>query len=123
MNPKLSRTRAAALGAATLVGAALLAMPASAQPAGNPKGTVTPSTQGEAGRSPATSAPPVGVGGSGALTSDQGPASARMNKTPPPGGGTAGGLTKRNPQDTDPHRRDTMPGGTSSQKPVPASPR
>ena len=69
---------------------------AAAQPTGNPKGSVAPVEQGAA-KPQAGRVAPDGATGSGKLSSDSGPASARTQRTEPPGGGTAGGLTRRNP--------------------------
>ncbi|RZL42622.1 MAG: translation initiation factor IF-2 [Variovorax sp.] len=95
-----------------------------AQATGNPKGTGVPSAQGTAEKAPAGGRPAgAGATSSGALTSESGPASARMNRTVPPGGGTAGGLTQRNltaPEDASKSRTDK---GSATPRPVtPSSP-
>lgn len=95
-----------------------------AQATGNPKGTGVPPAQGTAEKAPAGGRPAgAGATSSGALTSESGPASARMNRTVPPGGGTAGGLTQRNltaPEDASKSRTDK---GSATPRPVtPSSP-
>lgn len=95
-----------------------------AQATGNPKGTGVPPAQGTAEKAPAGGRPAgAGATSSGALTSESGPASARMNRTVPPGGGTAGGLTQRNltaPEDASKSRTDK---GSATLRPVtPSSP-
>lgn len=90
-----------------------------AQATGNPKGTGVPPAQGTAEKAPAGGRPAgTGATSSGALTSESGPASARMNRTVPPGGGTAGGLTQRNltaPEDASKSRTDK---GSATPRPV-----
>lgn len=67
-----------------------------AQSTGNPKGTVAPVEQGAA-KPQAGRVASDGSTGSGKLSSDSGPASARTQRTEAPGGATAGGLARRNP--------------------------
>jgi hypothetical protein len=93
-----------------------------AQSTGNPKGTAVPPAQGTAEKSPAGGRP-AGAGAdmapsSGALTSESGPASARMNRTVPPGGGTAGGLTQRNLTAPDAASKSTTDKGSATPRPV-----
>lgn len=85
-------------GCSTLIGvcAALAFNLAAAQPTGDPKGSVAPVEQGAA-KPQAGRVAPDGATGTGKLSSDSGPASARTQRTEAPGGGTAGGLTRRNP--------------------------
>lgn len=99
-----------------------------AQAAGNPKGTGVPPAQGTAEKAPAGGRP-AGAGmeggarSSGALTSESGPASARMNRTVPPGGGTAGGLTQRNLSAPDDAAKSRTDKGSATPRPVtPSSP-
>jgi len=77
------------------LGVALAASIGAAQPTGNPKGTMTPPTQGESGKTPATRSSAVDSTSKPAAGANagQGAAVART-----PGGGTAGGLTGRHPQ-------------------------
>lgn len=74
---------------------------AHAQPTGNPKGSVAPSTAGQADKKPATRAPDTGarpkVPGE-AVTNPDNPIS-RSGNARTPGIGTTGGLTGRHPGD------------------------
>lgn len=94
-----------------------------AQATGNPKGTGVPPAQGTAEKAPA-GARPAGAGtqtgatSSGGLTSESGPASARMNRTVPPGGGTAGGLTQRNLTASESASKSTTDKGSATPRPV-----
>jgi hypothetical protein len=105
---------------AGLLACGILAMGGvSAQPTGNPKGTGVPPAAGTAQKSPAGSRPATaGDTSNGALTSDSGPASARMRRTEPPGGGTAGGLTNRPKTAADPSSGSTTDKGSAGQRPV-----
>jgi hypothetical protein len=116
---RFSRHIAIGLVAATVT----IAGGAWAQPSGNPKGTVAPSAEGNAARSPAGGRPAGAAGetSSGPLTSESGPANARMRRTEPPGGGTAGGLTHRNLPANDAASKSTTDKGSAGQRPVPPS--
>lgn len=96
--------------------AALVFNVALAQPTGNPKGSVAPTERG-AEKPQAGRVAPDGATGSGKLSSESGPASARTQRTEPPGGGTAGGLTRRNPAGG-PQRSDK---GSATARPLPPS--
>jgi len=69
---------------------------------GNPKGTVAPSTQGNAAKTPANPARTVDTGRtSDPIDERKGPPEVR--RTERPGGDTStGGLTRRNPEETRP---------------------
>ena len=69
---------------------------------GNPKGTVAPSTQGNAAKTPANPARTVDTGRtSDPIDESKGPPEVR--RTERPGGDTStGGLTRRNPEETRP---------------------
>lgn len=118
-------TRSRAVGLAACL--AMTSGGAWAQATGNPKGTAVPPAQGTAEKAPAGGRP-AGAGAdmatpSGALTSESGPASARMNRTVPPGGGTAGGLTQRNLTAPEPASKSTTDKGSATPRPVtPATP-
>ena len=118
MTPSLpsfsARSRAAVLAA----GLAVACGGAWAQASGNPKGTAVPPAQGTAEKAPAGARPDAGATSSGALTSESGPASARMNRTVPPGGGTAGGLTQRNLTAPEPASKSTTGKGSATPRPV-----
>lgn len=74
-----------------------------AQPTGNPKGSVAPSTQGNPAKTPANPARNVDTGRSDPLNESKGPPDVRTRRSERPGGGSAtGGLTRRNPQDASP---------------------
>lgn len=70
---------------------------ASAQPSGNPKGTVTPpETSAPKGRTTDASRPRGTDADQGKLVGNEAQTRARVqSSTPPPGGGTAGGLQPR----------------------------
>lgn len=94
-----------------------------AQATGNPKGTGVPPAQGTAEKAPAGGRPAgagaeTGATSSGALTSESGPASARLNRTVPPGGGTAGGLTQRNLTAPEAASRSRTDKGSATPRPV-----
>lgn len=89
-----------------------------AQPTGNPKGSAAPVEQGAA-KPQAGRVAPDGATGSGKLSSDSGPASARTQRTEPPGGGTAGGLTRRSAT----QGPQTSEKGSATARPLPPSSR
>jgi hypothetical protein len=105
---------------ASLFACGILAMGSvTAQPTGNPKGTGVPPAEGLAQKSPAGGRPAsAGDTSNGPLTSESGPASARMRRTEPPGGGTAGGLTNRPLTAPEPASRSTTDKGSAGQRPV-----
>ena len=94
------------MGAACLCGASL----AMAQPTGNPKGTIAPSTAGNATKQvPGTASPRPEVH-EGGIDSSYGPTRARTHRTQVPGGKTAGGLTKPTREDSRRPNQDVNPG-------------
>jgi hypothetical protein len=112
----------ASMGGTACLMALLLAAGAAAQAqsAGNPKGSIAPSSQGKAATPGASRASPVDSG-TGAPGADQGPADARVRRTEPPGGGTAGGLTRRNLNANDPEAKVRSDKGSAAPQPLPAN--
>lgn len=101
-----------------LAAASLVAVAATAQPAGNPKGSVTPPSS-DAQKAPATR-PPAQANGPldrGKLTAEDGPAKARTQTSRPPSAGTPGGLAPT--RDSDPQRPDKQGRGDPQTRPVP----
>ena len=80
--------------AAVLIASLGLVATAGAQPAGNPKGTVTPpETSAPKGRASDANRPRGTGADQGKLVGNEAKTRARVqSSTPPPGGGTAGGL-------------------------------
>lgn len=103
------------LAAASLLA---LALSAGAQPAGNPRGTVTPPGS-DAEKAPATRPPEQANGAvdQRKLGPDQGPASARTQTSRPPSAGTPGGLAP--PRDGDPRQQQRNDGSRRHARPAP----
>jgi hypothetical protein len=101
-----------------LAAAALVALNAAAQPAGNPKGTVTPPSS-DAEKAPAAR-PPEQARGSmdqGKLGEDKGPASARTQTSRPPSSATPGGIAPS--RDGDPSKQQRSDGSNRHARPAP----
>ncbi|MDH6592586.1 hypothetical protein M2165_002475 [Variovorax sp. TBS-050B] len=98
--------------------ASLIALAAAAQPAGNPKGTVTPPGS-DAQKAPATrpAERPSGTMDQGPLGADKGPASARTQTSRPPSAGTPGGLAPS--RDGDPAQQQRDDGSKRHARPAP----
>jgi hypothetical protein len=93
--PDIPFVRSSPIAITLGIGVALAATIGWAQPTGNPKGTVAPTTQGESAKAPATRSMPIDSASKPAGAANPGQAEA-VARTP--GGGTAGGLTGRHPQ-------------------------